>query len=203
MDEWMRRGRARSSGEETSKRKMWGHREVEKYPLWMAMLAAYCLEKKERKRGKKIENQESSSSHAYKLLYLPDAFDIMTHNPALHIHLLFLSSVQSLFLTLLYDSISPTDSCVIMKTVCMCVKVCVHVIPHNPTPSVMAVITSPSPHISDWAQTHKDTVQPGCQNCHTGPLSAILQITLHYDSSDTHAPRVSCSLGIKKKRKIK
>lgn len=117
----------------------------------MVMLAAYCLEKKERKRGRKIEIQESCR-HAYKLLYLPDDFDIMIYNPALHIHLLFLSSALSLFLTLLYDSISPTDSCVIMKTVCMCVKFCVHVIPHNPTPSVIVVITSPSPHISDLAQ---------------------------------------------------
>ncbi len=39
--------------------------------------------------------------------------------------------------------------------VCQCVQVCVNVILHNPSPSVMTVITSPSLHISDSTPTHR------------------------------------------------
>lgn len=56
------------------------------------------------------------------------------------------------------------DFCVIRKLcaclcVCTCVyvRVCVHVILHNPIPSVMTVITSPSLYISDSAHTHTHT----------------------------------------------
>ena len=82
------------------------------------------------------------------------------------------------------------DSCVIRKTVCVCVcvcqvvRVCVHVILHNPAPSVMTVITSPSLHISDSAHIHTNTQASGSRMPKLSRRSSTLitGITLHYFS---------------------
>lgn len=74
----------------------------------------------------------------------------MLYNPSVYIHPLFLSPGLFLYLTLLYDSISPAVMRKTVRTcvfVSVCIQVCMHVILYNPTPSVMTVITSISTHL--------------------------------------------------------
>lgn len=85
--------------------------------------AGRLLPGKEGGRRREKEREESSSQ-IYKLLYFCDAFDIMPHDPSVHIHPLLPSPGLSPSLTPLYDSISPAFRLVSSGKLCLCVSEC-------------------------------------------------------------------------------